>query len=357
MKALIAAGGSGTRLRPLTFSSNKHLLPVANKPLLLYPLESILETGIKEIGVVVNETRPAVETLLGDGSAWGVSITYIPQEKPLGLGHVVNISREFLGGDPFVYHLGDNIFSQGILKPFTKFEQEKPDALLTIVEHEENYRLGVPYFDSEGKLQKVVEKPQNPPHKFAVPGLYFFTSKVFEAFEGDHQVKPSARGEYEITDLYTYLLDQGYRVLTEEIDGRWMDPGKFTDMLDANAYLLDEKKESLTLGDVDVGSVLEGVVEVGEGTRIRRSTIFGPVSIGSNCLIEDSIVGPHVSIDSGCKLEQVTVKDSVVMRDSSLMAVDKPLTHSFIGKNTEVWEERNESVTLFIGDHCKVRLT
>lgn len=342
MKAIIAAGGSGTRLRPLTFSSNKHLLPIANKPLLLYPLEAIVETGIKEIGVIVNETRPAVENLLGDGSTWGVKITYIPQEKPLGLAHVVRISKDFLDGEPFVYHLGDNIFTEGIMRPFTHFAKTKPDGLLTMVEHEENFRLGVPFFDENGNLEKVVEKPENPPNKYGVPGLYMFSSKVFNAFTGDDAVQPSARGEYEITDLYTYLLQHKYRVEVEEVDGRWMDPGKFVDMLEANAYLLDQQKKPETIA---------------EGASIENCQIIPPVSIGENTHLENCQVGPHVAIDKNCTLIGVNIKNSVVMEETEIANVDTPIVDSLIGRKTHVWEDKADSVSLFIGDHCSVRLT
>lgn len=355
MKAIIAAGGSGTRLRPLTFSSNKHLLPVANKSLLLYPLESILETGIKDIGVIVNQTRPAVESLLGDGSKWGVKITYIDQPEALGLAHVVKISEKFIDGSPFLYHLGDNIFTEGILRPFHKFSQTKADALVTMVEHEENYRLGVPYFDDQGNFTEYVEKPQNPPNKFGIPGLYFFSSNVFKAFRGDDAIKPSARGELEVGDLYNWLIRHGYKVETEEIDGRWMDPGKIDDMLSANNYLLDINTINLVEGALE-DSEIEGVAIIGAGTRLVGCKVIGPVNIGQNCLIEDSIIGPHVSIADNTKLENCVVRKSIIMQDSSLMQVKVPIENSLIGKNTEVWGEKQESMSLFIGDHCKVRV-
>jgi len=172
MKAIIAAGGKGTRLRPLTFTANKHLLPIANKPLLLYPIEDIAGVGIKQVGIIVNETRPAIEALLGTGSKWGLKITYINQPQPLGLAHVVKTAEKWLGKTPFFMHNGDNIFTDGIKEPYQYFKKHKPDAVLTILEHEENYRLGVPYFDKDGQLIKVVEKPKNPPNKFGIPGLY-----------------------------------------------------------------------------------------------------------------------------------------------------------------------------------------
>lgn len=317
------------------------MLPIANKPLLLYPLEAILETGIKDIGVVVNETRPAVENLLGDGSKWGVSITYITQEKPMGLAHVVLISKDFLAGEPFIYHLGDNIFTEGIMRPFNHFAKTGPDALLTMVEHEENFRLGVPYFDENGKLEKVVEKPENPPNKFGVPGLYMFSSAVFDAFEGEGAVQPSARGEYEITDLYTYLLKHGYRVEAEEVDGRWMDPGKFVDMLDANSYLLERQKEP---------------VIIAESAKVENSKITGPVNIGEGSVIDNCQIGPNVSIDRNCNLSGVVLSNSIVMEETVITDIRQPITYSLIGRKTQVWEEKQDTVSLFIGDHCKVRL-
>jgi len=357
MKALIAAGGSGTRLRPLTFSSNKHLLPIANKPLLLYPIEAIAETGIAEVGVIVNQTRPAVEALLGDGKAWGLKITYIEQLSPAGLAHVVQISKDYLAGDSFVYHLGDNIFTQGILRPFNHFQKTKPDALLTMVKHEENFRLGVPYFDEDGKLIKVVEKPENPPNQFGVPGLYFFSNRVFEAFEGKDKIKPSARGELEITDLYTYLLEHGARVETEEVDGRWMDPGKFDDMLEANRYLLDLKKGFQKESEIDETSRIEGEVSLGKNSVVKNSTLKGPVAIGDNVTLENVMVGPNVSIDSGCVIKNVAITNSIVMQNSDLENIQCPVVDSLIGKNTKVFEEHQPTVSLFIGDHCTVRLT
>jgi glucose-1-phosphate thymidylyltransferase len=356
MKAIIAAGGSGTRLRPLTFSSNKHLLPVANKPLLLYPFEAILETGIKEIGIIVNQTRPAVENLLGDGKKWGVKVVYIDQPEALGLAHVVKISEQFLDGQPFVYHLGDNIFTEGIMRPFRKFRDSGADALLTIIEHPENNRLGVPYFNESGRLEKVVEKPENPPNKFGVPGLYFFNHHVFEAFSGDDAVQPSARGELEITDLYTYLLTHGYQVEAEQVDGMWLDPGKFDDMLSANQALLDLLTDSTVEGKIDDYSKIRGRVKVGPSSLVSSSTIEGPVIIGDNCVIEDCVIGPHVSIADHCRLKGLTIRDSIVMEQTELEHIAKPVQASLIGRNSKVFGATEKPLSLFIGDYCNVRL-
>ncbi len=356
MKAIIAAGGSGTRLRPLTFSSNKHLLPVANKPLLLYPLEAILAVGIKDIGIVVNETRPAIEALLGDGSRYGAHITYINQEKPLGLAHVVSLCEQFIAGDSFVYHLGDNIFSEGIQRPFEHFARTQPDGLLTMVEHPENNRLGVPFFDEQGKLIKVVEKPDNPPNSFGIPGLYMFSSNVFKAFTGEDAIKPSARGELEVTDLYTYLLEHGFRVETEEVDGRWMDPGKFTDMLDANAYMLERATTHDIQGEVSGDSVVDGRVSVGSHSTIHHTTLIEPVSIAADCVIEQCTIGPHVAISNNCTLKNVNLSDSIVMEHSRLEDIAPTIVKSMIGKYTQVAGGIDKTTSLFIGDHCQVTL-
>lgn len=356
MKAIIAAGGSGTRLRPLTFSSNKHLLPVANKPLLLYPLEAILAVGIKDIGIVVNETKPAIEALLGDGSAYGAKITYINQEKPLGLAHVVSLCEQFIAGDSFVYHLGDNIFSQGIKRPFEHFERTKPDGLLTMVEHKENYRLGVPFFDEHGNFYRYVEKPQNPPNNFGIPGLYMFSSVVFNAFKGADQITPSARGEFEVGDLYNYLVDKGFRVETEEVEGRWMDPGKFTDMLDANRYMLDLSISNEREGEISRDSTLTGNVAVSKGAKITNTQIIGPVSIAADCVIDHCTIGPHVSISNHCTLKGVHLSDSIVMEHSTLEEIVLVITNSMIGKNTHVSSKDGNETSLFIGDHCQVSL-
>ena len=284
MKAIIAAGGKGTRLYPLTFTSNKHLIPIANKPLILYPIENIADLGIKEVGVIVNETKPAIQNILGRGSKWGMKLTYIDQLEAKGLAHVVKISEDFIGSSPFVYHLGDNIFTKGIRKPYDHFVNSDADAVLSIIEHPDNKRLGVPFFDENGKLIKVVEKPDNPPNKYGVPGLYFFKSIVFEAFYGEDAVVPSQRGELEIPDLYTYLINHNYKVETAQLEGIWADPGKFDDSLDANRLLLDSRIKTQILGEVDEATKIDGEVEIGSDTKIINSTLVGPISIGNNCI-------------------------------------------------------------------------
>lgn len=358
MKALIAAGGNGTRLRPLTFTSNKHLIPIANKPLLFYALENIAEVGIKEVGVIVNQTRPAIEAALGDGKRWNLKITYLDQPRPLGIGHVVKISEKFLAGEPFVYHLGDNIFTEGIDQPYRQFVKTRPDALLTIIKHKENFRLGVPYFDCQGKLVKVVEKPLNPPNDYAIPGLYFFTKTVFKAFRGQDRVKPSPRGEYEVPDLYTYLIEHGYRVETAEISGEWRDPGKFDDSLDANRLLLDLRCHRKIAVKIGKHSKIIGKVEIGTGTKIVASQVTGPVSIGQNCYLQNSFIGPYTSIADGCEIRNSAVTNSILMERVDISDVSGKIKDSLIGRDATITGNRSAhgTVKLTISDLSMVEI-
>jgi len=200
-------------MRPLTFSSNKHFIPVANKPLILYPIETVAAAGIKDFGITYNPGGlEEAQSLLGNGSQWGINITYILQEKPAGLANIVQVCEEFLAGDSFVFHLGDNIFMDGIKEAVDHFQKEKPNGLVTMMHHRENKRMGVPYFDENGRLIKYVEKPENPPHDFAVPGLYFADSNFFKCFHSVDSIQPSARGEYEIPAAFQWLIDHGFRV-------------------------------------------------------------------------------------------------------------------------------------------------
>ena len=358
IKAIITAGGKGTRLYPLTFTSNKHLLPIANKPLLLYPLENLVKVGIKDIGIVVNETRPAIETLLGNGSKWGVKITYINQPEPLGLAHVIKVAEIFIAKTPFVMHNGDNIFTEGIQEPFDHFIKTKPDALLTIVEHQENYRLGVPFFDKNNKLIKVVEKPKKPPNKFGVPGLYMFNHHVFEAFRGKNAIKPSARGELEIVDLYNYMIKKNYHIEVAEVKGEWRDPGKFDDSLEANQLLLDLKLKTNIKGKVDKDTKISGKVEIGAGSRVTNSQLIGPVSIAKNVSIKDSYVGPHVSIADNCEIIRSKIENSILMEDIHILDVKNKIEASMIGKHTHIMSVRTHvsSYSFTVADNCKIEV-
>jgi len=359
MKAIIAAGGKGTRMYPLTFTSSKQLLPIANKPLIMFPLEDIISVGIKEIALIVNDARPEFEKLLGNGEKLGVHITYIDQPDALGLAHVVKISEEFIDGDDFVYHLGDNIFTKGIKKPFEQFKEGNADAVLTVLEHEENYRLGVPFFDDNNNLIKVVEKPENPPNKFGVPGLYMFTSKVFEAFKGDDAIKPSPRGELEITDLYNYMLSHGYNVKVAELEGEWRDPGKFDNFLETNKLILEEIKDHKMEGEVDMGSKLSDGVTLGKGSSIINSQIVGPVVIGENVTIRNSFIGPYTCIGNSSEIENSKIEYSILLEDVHIVDVRGKIEASMIGKHTQIRRTSQMSpiYSFTIADNCRVDLS
>lgn len=359
MKAIIAAGGKGTRLYPLTFTSNKHMIPIANKPLILYPLEDIVSVGIKEIGLIVNESRSHLEKLLGDGFGWDCKITYIDQPEPLGLAHVVKISEKFIDGDSFIYHLGDNIFAQGIKHPYQKFKRSKADAMLTIIEHHENYRLGVPFFDDEGNLVQVVEKPKNPPNRFGIPGLYMFGPRVFEAFKGKDQIKPSERGELEIVDLYNYMLKKEMKVEVAEIEGEWRDPGKFNDALETNRLIMDLNKRTEINGEVDRDSKLDDGVVLGKGSRIINSHIVGPVIIGENVEIQNSYIGPYTSIANGCEIINSKIEYSILLESVHIIDVKGKIEASMIGKHTQIGQNRDARTPIYsfqIADHCRIDL-
>jgi glucose-1-phosphate thymidylyltransferase len=360
LKAIIAAGGKGTRLQPLTFTSNKHLIPIANRPLLSYPLDNVARVGVKEVGVIVNpDTKKSVIEYIGTGSKWGMKATYIDQAEPLGLAHVVQISEKFLGKDPFVYHLGDNIVSNGGIKdPVEHFVKSGADAVLTVVEHPENFRLGVPFFDKKGNLVSIVEKPEKPPNKFGVPGLYMFNHHVFEAFSGKDKIKPSARGEYEIVSLYNYLLKKGYKVEVAEFKGEWRDPGKFDDSLEANQLMLKHRVKTKIEGKVDRDTKISGEVEIGKGSVVKKSQIIGPVSIGKNVTIKGSVIGQFTSIDDDCEIFNSKVENSILMRGISIRDVKGTIKASMMGKHTTVLgvKSNDPDISFTVADHCKIEL-
>lgn len=358
MKAIIAAGGKGTRMYPLTFTTSKQMLPIANKPLIMYSLEDLISIGIKDIALIVNDSRPAYEKFLGDGSKLGIKITYIDQPEALGLAHVVKISEKFVNGDRFVYRLGDNIFTAGIEKPYERFVKSQADAVLTVIEHNENYRLGVPFFDDNGKLIKIVEKPENPPNRCCVPGLYMFTSKVFAAFKRPGAIKPSARGELEIADLYNFMLKRGLKVEVAELDGEWRDPGKFDDSLETNRLILELKKDFKVKGRVDKDSKLTDGVDIGNGSRIVNSQITGPVVIGDNVKILNSYIGPYTAIGNDCKVVSSQVEYSILLDDVHLTGVKGKIKASMIGKHTKIRKitQRTPTYSFFIADRCRIDL-
>ena len=360
MKAIIPTGGRGTRMRPLTFSTNKHFIPVANKPLIFYPIETIADAGIKEVGITYNPGGlEEARAYLGDGSRWGLAFTYILQEKPAGLANIVQVCEEFLKGDSFVFHLGDNMFVDGIKEQVKYFENEKPNGLVTMIHHKENRRMGVPYFNDEGRLIKYVEKPENPPHDFAVPGVYFADSNFFKCFKGEDKIKPSQRGEYEIPVAFQWMIDNGFRVDVIEYKGKWLDPGKFDDWIEANQYILENKLTENIGSKIDASSKIGGKVALGKDCVVVNSKIQGPASIGDNVIITDSEVGPLISVADNCEIVGSKVSNSVLMSEVKVLNVKQhPIENSLIGTDSEVIgaDGRGATTSLFVGEKCKIQI-
>ena len=359
MKAIIPTGGRGTRMQPLTFSTNKHFIPIANKPLIYYPIESVADAGIQEVLITYNPGwLDIVREQLGDGRRWGMKFTYVLQKAPNGLADIVRSCEKELDGKPFFLHLGDNIFTDGIKELVEYFEKEKPNGLLPMVEHPENKRLGVPYFDQKGRLKKYVEKPKDPPHNFAVPGLYFSDNNFFKAFKGKNAVKPSERGEWEIPDPFDWMVRHGLRVDVLEYKGKWLDPGKFNDWIESNRFLLDNKLEAEIQIDPKENVKLEGRIRIGKGSEIENSEVRGPVSIGENVKIRDSYIGPYTSVDDNCTIEYSHVENSVLMKDVVIRNIKQPIDESLIGTGAEVVDENGPTdwIKLFIGEKSRVRI-
>ena len=356
MKALILAGGAGTRLRPITHTSAKQLVPVANKPILFYGIEAMVAAGISEIGVIVGDTRDEVMAALGDGSRFGAQITFIPQDAPLGLAHCVLIASDFLGDDDFVMYLGDNLLEQDLAAFVRAFEAERhsaepPSAQILLKRVPDPHRFGIAELDAVGNVVRLVEKPVDPPTDLALVGVYLFDRTINDAVRA---IEPSARGELEITDAIQWLVDQGCRVRQEELTGWWIDTGKLTPLLEANRLLL-EKIDPRVDGDVDEGSVLDGRVVVEAGARIVNSTLRGPLVIGAGTVVEHSFVGPFSAIGNDCRVSHSEIEHSVVMSDSRIDDIPR-LEDSLIGKDVVVTrsQARPRALRLMVGDHSQI---
>ncbi len=352
MKALITAGGRGTRLRPITHTSNKHLIPIANKPMIFYALEAVQEVGISEVGIIVNETRPEVESVLGNGEEFGLNISYIEQEEPLGLAHCLKISRDFLGDESFLFYLGDNILAGGV-SPFVKrFKNEDVSALLLLSEVPDPGRFGVAEIEGT-KIVGIEEKPENPKSNFAVTGVYFYTPKVWEAVE---QVEPSARGELEISDVHDYLIKEGYSVIYENVSGWWKDTGKPEDLLAAN-HLVLSRLEGEIKGDLE-GTEVRGSVAVGRGSKIRNTLLRGPLIIGENVRIEDSYLGPYTSVSDHSVIVESELENSIVLENAEVLNLPARLDESIIGKEAFVSRGKRlpRTLRMVVGDQSQVEM-
>jgi len=356
MKALILAGGAGTRLRPITHTSAKQLVPVANKPILFYGIEAIISAGITEIGVIVGDTRAEVMAALGDGSQWGASITFIPQDEPLGLAHCVLIAQDFLGDDDFVMYLGDNLLEQDLAAFVHAFEaarrgSEPPSAQILLKRVPDPHRFGIAELDEHGHVTRLVEKPAEPASDLALVGVYLFDRNIHDAVRA---ITPSLRGELEITDAIQWLVDQGMRVRCELLTGWWIDTGKLTPLLEANRLLLEVIEPRID-GDVDASSSIDGRVVVEEGARVSNSILRGPLVIGRNARITNSFIGPFSAIGDGCEILNSEVEHSVIMERSRITDITR-LEDSLIGREAEVTrsQKRPRALRLMVGDHCQI---
>lgn len=358
MKALIAAGGHATRLRPITSTTNKHLIPLANKPMILLALEKVLEAGIRDIAINVNPGDHSIEGVVGDGSAWGARVVYLEQRGgALGVAHVVANAHSFLGDDPFLFYLGDNILLGTLKHMVERFVHEELDCMLALSRVRDPQRFGVPVFE-EGKIVRIEEKPAHPVGNLVQTGFYMYRKSFFQAFA---DITPSNRGEYEISDVNTWLIQHGYAVGWEEISGYWKDTGKPEDLLHGNQLLLNELHagEEHMMGEVHPLSVLQGNVRVGKGTTIGANVLIrGPVVIGDNCSIENAYIGPYTSIGKGVKVLNTEIEHSVIF-DGVYLECGKRIVDSLIGYNAKVISS-NASLPLghkmVVGDNSIVEI-
>lgn len=317
MKALVLCGGSGTRLRPLSHTMPKQLIPVAGRPVLVHVMENLRELGVEDIGVIVGDWREAIEAVLGDGSAFGAKVTYIPQEAPLGLAHCVLIAREFLGDEDFLLYLGDTVLTEGLASVAEKFAASPTAARIVVQKVADPRAFGVVETDAEGRVTRLVEKPREPATDLAVVGVYFFTAAIHEAVAA---VEPSARGEREITDAVQWLVDAGQEVRASVHSGFWRDTGRVSELLECNRELLNAVRRRLD-GRVDVTSEITGDVVIEEGAVVERSRVTGPVVIGAGAVVRDSHVGPHTAIGAGCVVETADITDSILLPGAGVRRV------------------------------------
>jgi glucose-1-phosphate thymidylyltransferase len=351
MKGLILSGGKGTRLRPLTYTSAKQLVPVANKPVLFYGIEAIANAGIKDIGIVVGDTQAEIRNAVGDGSRWGVRVQYIEQDAPRGLAHAVKISQDYIGNDPFVMYLGDNLLNKGITHFVREFEQEKPAAQILLTRVPDPQQFGVAQL-MDGKVVRLVEKPKEPIGDLALVGVYMFGPEVFQSV---NRIKPSFRNELEITDAIQDLIDRGLTVRPHLVDGWWKDTGKLEDMLEANRLILETFERRLE-GQIDNESRIDGKVVIERGATIERSVVRGPAIIGAGAKIVHSYVGPFTSIMNDVEIRDTEIEHSIVLEGSCLQNLSSRVTDSLIGRNVKIYREpvKPSAYRFMLGDNSEV---
>lgn len=353
MKGLILSGGKGTRLRPLTYTRAKQLVPVANKPVLVRVIETIRDAGIDEIGIIVGQNGAEIEEAVGDGAKWGVRLTYIAQAAPLGLAHAVKIAQPFIGDDSFVMFLGDNVIQGGINDLVRDFSSHDWNSQIVLKAVENPSAFGVAKLRADGTVERLIEKPKDPPSDLALVGIYMFDPHIFEAVNA---IQPSWRNEFEITDAIQWLIEHDCVVKPHVHTGWWIDTGKMDDMLDANSAVLDEIEPSIAPDAVIENSRIGRRVTLERGARVINSTIDGPAIIGEETVIEDSYVGPYTSIYHHATLQRCEIERSIVLEHSTLRDLDLRLHGCLIGREVTVQrrDERPRALTLNLGDHSSV---
>jgi glucose-1-phosphate thymidylyltransferase len=355
MKGLILSGGKGTRLRPLTYTSAKQLVPVANRPVLFYGIESIVAAGIREIAIIVGETGDEIRDAVGDGSRFGAEITYIEQDAPRGLAHAVMIAEDFMAGDSFVMYLGDNLIAGGITSLVDEFRELGANAEILLAEVPNPEAFGVAELSAAGKVERLVEKPPEPKSNLALVGVYMFDHHIFESV---HRIKPSKRGELEITDAIQDLVEHGFDVHPHIVRGWWKDTGKLEDMLEANRIVL-ETLEVKRQGPLADGTRIEGRVQLGEGVTIVDSLIRGPVVIGDGVTIEHAFIGPYTAIGDGCTICRCEVENSIIMAGSELRDIPLRIDGSLLGRNVRIVKTdfKPKAYRFMLGDNSEVGIT
>ena len=356
MKGLILSGGKGTRLRPLTYTSAKQLVPVANKPVLFFGIESIVAAGITDLGIIVGDTKDEIRAAVGDGSRFGARVTYIEQDAPRGLAHAVMIAEDFLGDDSFVMYLGDNLIAGGIDSLVKEFRELGCNAQILLTEVPNPQQFGVAEINDDNTVRRLVEKPAQPRSNLALGGVYMFDHNILESVK---LIEPSARGELEITDAIQNLIDRGFEVHPHKVRGWWKDTGKLEDMLEANRIVLDSydmKRHHETLGD---GSRLEGRVELGEGVEINDSLVRGPTIIGQGVRLENAFVGPYTSIGDGCTLASCEIENSIMLAGSEIRDIGTRIDGSLLGRNVRIvkTDTKPKAYRFMLGDNSEVDIT
>ena len=351
MKGLILSGGKGTRLRPLTYTSAKQLVPVANKPVLFYGLEAMADAGIRQVGMVVGDTAPEIRAAVGDGSRWGLEVTYIQQDAPRGLAHAVLVSEPYLGREPFVMYLGDNLLNKGIRPLVEEFAAVRPAAQILLARVPDPQMFGVAEL-RDGKVIRLVEKPKEPLSDLALVGVYMFGPEIFDSVK---RIRPSGRNELEITDAIQDLIDHGFEVRPHIVDGWWKDTGKLEDMLEANRLILDTLSRRIE-GQVDADSRIEGKVVIEAGAIVERSVVRGPVIIGARARITHAYIGPFTSIMNDVEVRDAEIEHSIVLEGSAIIDLQNRIEDSLIGKNVRIYREpvKPSAYRFMLGDNSEV---